>query len=278
MCKNAWRSLFCASQSDFSIHGPECTFSFWLDTLVSSSSLTSASLLVESESLQIDRWRWYVMSGCSFWPRNTCQGLVWAGLATFIQWLLWSWKYLWSSTSPMEKCILGKLTIVLRMQETTQLWDFNKIIPGTMERPCFLAVFVLSILTSNSSGSSLKVEKDICEKKEEEFNICSERWQNTCWSRVENNSHPCSAYEEYRKAIAAGDDGRPDWMARKSCNYVTAAVEVSLRLTGTFSNRMFWISPSTPDTYFLYRNMLIIIPNIIQYFYFLHARSVGMSW
>jgi len=73
---------------------------------------------------------------------------------------------------------------------------------------CLLAVFVLTFFTNSISGSSLKVNKDICEQKEEEFLLCSD-----------------SAYEEYRKAIVAGDDGRPDWMARKSCNYVTAAVE-----------------------------------------------------
>merc|ERR1719209_1165616 len=26
-------------------------------------------------------------------------------------------------------------------------------------------------------------------------------------------------------AFKAGDDGRPDWMARKSCNYITATIE-----------------------------------------------------
>ena len=35
------------------------------------------------------------------------------------------------------------------------------------------------------------------------------------------------AYWAYQKAFDAGDDGRPDWMARKSCNYMTAAVDVS---------------------------------------------------
>ena len=34
-----------------------------------------------------------------------------------------------------------------------------------------------------------------------------------------------SAYKGYQEAYAKGDDGRPDWMARKSCNYMTAAVE-----------------------------------------------------
>ena len=33
------------------------------------------------------------------------------------------------------------------------------------------------------------------------------------------------AYNDYSAAFKAGDDGRPDWAARKSCNYMTAAVE-----------------------------------------------------
>merc|ERR1712228_206605 len=33
------------------------------------------------------------------------------------------------------------------------------------------------------------------------------------------------AYEDYKNAFQAGDDGRPDWTARKSCNYMTATVE-----------------------------------------------------
>ena len=35
------------------------------------------------------------------------------------------------------------------------------------------------------------------------------------------------AYEDYKKAFYAGDDGRPDWIARKSWNYMIATVEVS---------------------------------------------------
>ena len=34
------------------------------------------------------------------------------------------------------------------------------------------------------------------------------------------------AYTEYKQALKAGDDGRPDFLARKSCNYMTEAVEV----------------------------------------------------
>ena len=35
------------------------------------------------------------------------------------------------------------------------------------------------------------------------------------------------AYDVYKTAFEAGDDGKPDWMARKACNYMTAAVEVN---------------------------------------------------
>ena len=34
------------------------------------------------------------------------------------------------------------------------------------------------------------------------------------------------AYEYYKNALKAGEDGRPDFKARKSCNYMTEAVEV----------------------------------------------------
>ena len=34
-----------------------------------------------------------------------------------------------------------------------------------------------------------------------------------------------SAFTAYKSTITAGPDGRPDWLARKSCNYMTAAVE-----------------------------------------------------
>ena len=36
----------------------------------------------------------------------------------------------------------------------------------------------------------------------------------------------CSAYKEYQSHMLAGEDGRPDWFARKACNYLTATVEV----------------------------------------------------
>ena len=36
----------------------------------------------------------------------------------------------------------------------------------------------------------------------------------------------CRAHETYKAAVVKGDDGRPDFMARKSCNYLDDAIEV----------------------------------------------------
>jgi len=60
--------------------------------------------------------------------------------------------------------------------------------------------------------------EEVEEIPEEEEEICSE---------VQANFNKCTqlAYKGYQEAYAKGDDGRPDWMARKSCNYMTAAVE-----------------------------------------------------
>eukprot|EP00092_Neocalanus_flemingeri_P061507 GFUD01073963.1.p1 GENE.GFUD01073963.1~~GFUD01073963.1.p1 ORF type:complete len:162 (-),score=54.72 GFUD01073963.1:53-538(-) len=33
------------------------------------------------------------------------------------------------------------------------------------------------------------------------------------------------AYKNYQSVLEAGEDGRPDWLARKSCNYMTDAAE-----------------------------------------------------
>merc|ERR1711915_913339 len=49
---------------------------------------------------------------------------------------------------------------------------------------------------------------DECDKVRADFDICA-----------------LKAFEKFLKAYHAGDDGRPDWLARKSCNYMTAAVE-----------------------------------------------------
>merc|ERR1712212_1458480 len=80
--------------------------------------------------------------------------------------------------------------------------------PGAMARLCLLALLVLSTIFNNSSANTLRAERDACEEIRDEVQNCQ-----------------TGAYQEYKTAITAGEDGRPDWMARKSCNYITATIE-----------------------------------------------------
>merc|ERR1711915_58682 len=66
----------------------------------------------------------------------------------------------------------------------------------------------LLLLVTLCWGGSIRVERDACEELFKQFDDCAAK-----------------AYEEYKVAFQKGDDGRPDWMARKSCNYMTSAVE-----------------------------------------------------
>jgi len=66
----------------------------------------------------------------------------------------------------------------------------------------------LSILFISTVTESARIERDACDEIRKEFDACSRQ-----------------AYTDYQLAFQKGDDGRPDWMARKSCNYMTAAVE-----------------------------------------------------
>ena len=38
----------------------------------------------------------------------------------------------------------------------------------------------------------------------------------------------CRAHGSYAEAMKKGDDGRPDFAARKACNYLEDAIEVNL--------------------------------------------------
>merc|ERR1711875_175398 len=69
---------------------------------------------------------------------------------------------------------------------------------------------ILLLLPHIISGKHLhQVEKrDVCQERESEREECNKR-----------------AYKTYMKSVLAGDDGRPHWLARKTCNYMTAAVE-----------------------------------------------------
>merc|ERR1711892_435906 len=84
----------------------------------------------------------------------------------------------------------------------------NRLLPDIMMRLCLLALVALSVFSDFSEGSTIRVERDACEAVQAEFDTCN-----------------ANAYEEYKEKFTAGDDGRPDWMARKSCNYMTASVE-----------------------------------------------------
>jgi len=50
---------------------------------------------------------------------------------------------------------------------------------------------------------------------------------NAC-SQVLTQHAACTdrSYQEYRAAVAKGDDGRPDWAARKTCNYLDSAIDI----------------------------------------------------
>merc|ERR1711970_1243049 len=80
--------------------------------------------------------------------------------------------------------------------------------PAAMGRLCLLALFALSAFSNNCSANTMRIERDACEEKQEEVQNCQK-----------------IAYEEYTTAFTAGKDDRPDWMARKSCNYITATIE-----------------------------------------------------
>merc|ERR1719249_255639 len=47
-------------------------------------------------------------------------------------------------------------------------------------------------------------------------------------ARVKADHKECTAkaYEDYKTVFAQGEDGRPHWVARKTCNYLTDAIDV----------------------------------------------------
>jgi len=59
-----------------------------------------------------------------------------------------------------------------------------------------------------AEGKIIRNKRDGCDNANYKFGICTR-----------------SAYQNYISQLQAGDDGRPDFYARKSCNYLTEAVE-----------------------------------------------------
>merc|ERR1711934_1289618 len=81
---------------------------------------------------------------------------------------------------------------------------------GMSRRLLLLGVLVSLGALNTEAASTLRSRRqaDECEEATDSFDECTN-----------------AAYDVYKTAFEAGDDGKPDWMARKACNYMTAAVE-----------------------------------------------------
>merc|ERR1712128_56022 len=66
----------------------------------------------------------------------------------------------------------------------------------------------MGLTVALSMGNRIREKRDVCDQLFADFD-----------ARIQE------AYEDYKTAFEAGDDGRPDWQARKACNYMTASVE-----------------------------------------------------
>merc|ERR1712183_291095 len=78
-----------------------------------------------------------------------------------------------------------------------------RITLGAMPRLGLLALVVFSALIAHSSSSSLRLQRDACG-----YEACR-----------------LNAYAVYQSAMISRPDDRPDWRARKTCNYMTTAIE-----------------------------------------------------
>merc|ERR1712179_340218 len=75
---------------------------------------------------------------------------------------------------------------------------------GEMARLCLLALVFFSAFTAHSSGSSLRLQRDVCQQYED----CK-----------------MNAYAVYQSAMTSKPDDRPDWRARKTCTYMTTTIQ-----------------------------------------------------
>merc|ERR1712179_172690 len=75
---------------------------------------------------------------------------------------------------------------------------------GEMARLCLLALVFFSAFTAHSSGSSLRLQRDVCQQYED----CK-----------------MNAYAVYQSAMTSKPDDRPDWRARKTCTYITTTIQ-----------------------------------------------------
>jgi len=70
------------------------------------------------------------------------------------------------------------------------------------------SILIMVTLIAMANGGTVRQTRDNCDQVVADMNKCNQR-----------------AYMTYQAAYQAGDDGRPNWMARKSCNYMTSAVD-----------------------------------------------------
>ena len=98
-----------------------------------------------------------------------------------------------------------------------------------MSRRLLLLCVLISLGALNTeAASTLRSRRQAgeCEEATDSFDECTNAWVecSVTWDNTDNDV--VRAYDDYKAAFEAGDDGKPDWMARKACNYMTAAVEV----------------------------------------------------
>merc|ERR1711970_125449 len=80
-----------------------------------------------------------------------------------------------------------------------------------MARLWLLVLVSLAVFCDNPEAGTIRVERDIasCQEVVKKHSACTAK-----------------AHDEYKNFFEKGDDGRPDWLARKTCNYMTESVEV----------------------------------------------------
>merc|ERR1711908_188199 len=96
----------------------------------------------------------------------------------------------------MGRGVLGKMTLWLTLSFSLSL----ALLSGSEAFPW--------MDPSSGSGFLSSVKRDDCAAIQTAHGECTTK-----------------AYADYQAAWAAGDDGRPDWVARKTCNYLTGSIE-----------------------------------------------------
>merc|ERR1712142_405360 len=96
----------------------------------------------------------------------------------------------------VSRGVLGKMTLWLTLSFSLSL----ALLSGSEAFPW--------MDPSSGSGFLSRVKRDDCAAIQTAHGECTTK-----------------AYADYQAEWAAGDDGRPDWVARKTCNYLTGSIE-----------------------------------------------------